>query len=1198
MTHPYSRQIYLFGGLKLQDERGVRQLQGEKLVSLLAYLILNPRSAQPREMLAQLLWPEARLKRVRPNLSNALYRLRNILGEDWLTIQRESVALKVDPGLWVDTWEFDRLSSSDREQALQQAVDLYTGDLLPELYDDWVLPERELRRNQFLLSLEKLGESYQERGELQAALQTFRRLILTEPLHEPAHLRYLQLLGRLHRFGEAFAHYDYLRQLLLSELGAEPMVQTRQVLRAIEGERALAAAPSDREEQTEFVGRIPERAAALQAVELALQGTGGILVVEGEAGIGKSRFLREVAAGARWRGALVLRGQASETPGASPFSPIAAALAPALTGPHREQLESLLSAETLAALAPLLPSGQPPTSRPITPADPQGRLFFNALDACGEALAQLFKPVLILDDLHWADRSLWEGLRALARGLTQGGALLMLAYRRPQIEATPGWEILQGWEYLGKLKAIALAPLDLEEVSQLVAERIPASPAEVLRLTGGSPLLISQWLAEPTAEQNSPPLSVARRLPGLSPPARAALECAAVLGDPFPYPLWLQASQVNPLTLASLSDELTAKQWLLLSTTGYSFAHGLIRQAIYQEINPARRAEIHSRAARAYQGLEPDNHRARAYHFDQAGLEPEAAQAYRQAGEQDLARFAFHEAQGALDRALALMPPERTPVRIDTALALARACETTGDYERQRLALKEVLIGARRLKDPTPLIRALLLQARAASLDNQFELASANLNEALELARQIQDKVIETETILCMGINAIQDYRSQAAEGYFAQALELAREIHNLSLEGLALKGLGGAARDLGTPHTALNWFEQALAIQVKTGDRPGEAGTRTNLLAVLFDMGAWDRLLATAEEALQMVTQQGNRHSAAFVRHMQSLAALNLGDTPKAHRYIQQAEQEFTALGNHQSAVMARLVSGLVAENEEHDEEAERLYRSALVAAESAGWEVESAFAQHDLGALYLHTGRLTEAIPLLESAHATWTARGETLLRAKSEAMLGLALIEKDERARAEELAQNCLEYFQGDVPTGEQPQAWLWALYRLLIGLNQESAAVEVIQAGYEELQRQASAISDPNLRNRFFYHVPMNRAILRAADKHANRRRVIEVSLAHVDAPLGRTLDKDEFVKVLWTVDAPEDEAFTVKSERRQHQLTRLLQEAERQGAAPTDSDLAKALGVSRRTILRDMQNLAEQFPALTTRKRKKKGQGSR
>ncbi len=83
---------------------------------------------------------------------------------------------------------------------LIKAVELYTSDLLPEIYEDWILAERELRRSQYLSALEAVSAHYEAQGKLQQALLYARRLILTEPLHEPAHQDYLRLLAGLKRF--------------------------------------------------------------------------------------------------------------------------------------------------------------------------------------------------------------------------------------------------------------------------------------------------------------------------------------------------------------------------------------------------------------------------------------------------------------------------------------------------------------------------------------------------------------------------------------------------------------------------------------------------------------------------------------------------------------------------------------------------------------------------------------------------------------------------------------------------------------------------------------------------------------------------------------------------------------------------------------------------------------------------------------
>jgi DNA-binding SARP family transcriptional activator/tetratricopeptide (TPR) repeat protein len=1184
-----ARRIYLFGSLRVQDGRGERHIKGEKSQNLLAFLTLHPRRPHRREQLADLLWPEAPPERVRRSFSDTLYRLHKNLGPGWLVIQGEAITLQVDAGLWVDVWEFERLAASEQGVDLQKAVDLYSGDLLPEIYADWILAERELRRSQYLAALETLAARLEAQGELRPALLTVRRLILAEPLHEPAHQAYLRLLGRLQRYGEAFAHYDYLRRLLKEELAAEPLAETRLAMQAIERERDLAAAPAVPEQLTPFVGRVRERAQGLAAVEAALEGRGGILAVEGEAGVGKSRLLGEIAAGARWRGATVLAGTACEVPGESPFAPLASALALFLNPSRAAQFESLLPGETLAALAPLYPAWRERTMLVALPTEEGRKRFHQALRLFGERLARLAPVILSLDDLQWADPALWESLEAFAQGFTPNGGLVMLAYRRPGIEGNLGWPFLQVWDRAGLLNTISLEPLSVEEVAQLAGVKTTADPGEIHALTGGSPFLIHEWLAEPRSGRPRSRFPAAQRLRSLPPPARAALESAAVLGKVIPYQLWAETAGLAPLALAGLSEELQAQRWLLPAAEGYAFAHDILRIAVYEEIGTADRRALHARAARA---LEPGNARARAFHLDQAGLAAPASAAYRQAGEQDLARFAFREAQFAFDRALQLLPPVLNVARVEIALALAQICETTGDRLRQRPALAEALTGAQQLGAGALQLQARLACGRAAISTDRFAEAETHLAAALDLAYATRDRAGETDAVFLQGVFSIRQGRWPEAREHYRRALGLARALGDPVREAQALRGLGTAAWDGGELQEAVQWFEQALAIQRRTGERTGEMLTQTNLLAVFHDLGAWDRLIRTAEELLPETEALGNRFNAAFIRHMQGLAAYALGDAATAQELFSQAGRDFEAVGDLRSAGLTRNTLGLIAEDEGNFEEAVRLYHEALSSAETLGASSEAAYAQHDLGALLLRLDRAQEAIARLEAARATWQEQGHALLRLKSEAFLGLALLAAGDRARAEALAASGREALQAGIPPGEQPQGWLWALHRLLAALEQPEAAGQALSSAYAELQRQARAIRDAALRHSFFERVPLNRAIVAAHDRLSASSRVISVSLARREAPLGRPLRPEEFITVRWTVEAPEDEAIEDKTVRRRQRLKRLLHEAEGQGAAPTDGDLAGALGVSRRTILRDLQAMGPESGGFPTRKRKK------
>lgn len=369
-------------------------------------------------------------------------------------------------------------------------------------------------------------------------------------------------------------------------------------------------------------------------------------------------------------------------------------------------------------------------------------------------------------------------------------------------------------------------------------------------------------------------------------------------------------------------------------------------------------------------------------------------------------------------------------------------------------------------------------------------------------------------------------------------------------------------------------------------GDRLGEMSTQSGIVATLYDLGAWDKLIAVANEILPQIDALGHRYNMAYIRHLQGLAFYSLGDFANARQQLLDAKKDLQALNI--STILVDSSLGLIAEGEGQDEEALRFYQKAL---DDTGQAEEKNTLKLDIGILLWKLERAKDAIPYLESVYAARQGINEDLAVLKCGAYFGSALLTLGEQTRAQELAENNWAIFQKGIPLGEQPQGWLWGFYQLLIALNKKESALEVLRASYAELQRQASAIGDAEMRRSFFARVPLNAEIIKAYDALNNTARVLTVSLARKDVPLGRSLRDDEYVSVQWTIHAPEDESITDKVERRQYRLKRLLAEASAQSAAPTDDDLAGALGVSRRTVLRDMQELAQNLSAPPTRKRK-------
>jgi len=513
---------------------------------------------------------------------------------------------------------------------------------------------------------------------------------------------------------------------------------------------------------------------------------------------------------------------------------------------------------------------------------------------------------------------------------------------------------------------------------------------------------------------------------------------------------------------------------------------------------------------------------------------------------------------------------------VETLLALAKACDVTGDRTRQKETLDEALSLAKALDDQSLQIQSAVQLGHWAARTGEHAEAAAILDAALVLAQASGDQSQELEIYQILGDLHLRMGDHRQAKELLTRALDLARRLDDQPQEGRALEGLAWVESHLGgSEETVRDLFQQALQVQRACGDRFGEARTLLNLFSAYQNQGAWDRMLAMADETLaaqrdiHFVLGEGIAHQAL------AMADYTLGAFVSARAHAAMARDRFESAGERLGVVIATNTLGQIDREIGHLKAAEAYHREALAQAEAIGSATFEAFSQQDLGFLLADQSRWTEAIPLLRQAIINWEQSGDPLAPLKCEAYLGLTLLGQDAsgRAEAESLAERgWVAYQQGDM-SGEEGHVWLWTLARLCRSLGQDSRANALVEAAYEEIQRQSRAILDHAMRARFFSEGPYNRAIVAAHDNLTGAIRQQRVTLARLGAP-------QEKVSIVWTVSGPEDEAVEDKAERRRLALSRLLREAKEQGAAPTDQELASALGVSRRTIIRDRKALAE------------------
>jgi DNA-binding SARP family transcriptional activator len=712
-------RVRLFGELEIElGGRPVTLPRSWRARSLLAWLAANP-GAHPRHRVASIFWPDVLDASARASLRNALWALRRELGEAAGAIEadREGVGLSAGEDVWVDLREFRRRANAGEFEA---AVDLYRGDLLPGLDDEWALELRERERERLGDVLEGLARAAEGRGELREAAGWARRRADLDPLGDDAGRELIRLLAAAGDSAGSLAAYEKLRQRLAAKLGVTPSAATRELVERVR--RSGAAEPTDaagggwrpgrgpfpspprlaRLARGPFVGRESQLARARSRWERVRDGAHGpeLLLITGEAGIGKSRLAAELAAEARSEGAVVLQGSTDSE---------------ALV-PHRAFVEGLghlvvscdaaLLRELLGPRAPDLARLIPEVERVLheatdSPVREDGTKRYIAFEAAAELLAGLSRqaPVLLLlDDLQWADKSTVALLRHVVESRPAARLLVAATYREEEVPA--GHALFDTLRELGKqgcVSRIALGGMRREEVAAMLAAIVGSPPREETAAavhveTGGNPFFVREVAmdmsedagrAEPGGDAASVPQSVREvvwsRLGRLEEGCRELLVDASVIGREFDLGVLAALAGGDAGEVAASLDEAAANGLIgedAAAADRFVFSHALVRRALLERVTAAHLRRLHARVAGAIEGLGEPGERATAeiaHHLCEAGdagdLERAVEYASR-AAEQAAFRLAYADAVDLYTRCMALLGGE-DPRRRELALKRA-----------------------------------------------------------------------------------------------------------------------------------------------------------------------------------------------------------------------------------------------------------------------------------------------------------------------------------------------------------------------------------------------------------------------------------------------------------------------------------------------------------------------------------------------
>jgi len=614
------------------------ELLWRKHLALLLYLARSPKRTRTREHLTGLLWGDKDESAARHSLNEALRVLRRTAGDAAIEGSGGQIHL-AEAAVRLDSEDLEHWVA---ERDWAKAVGIIAGEFLEGFavpgstdFEDWLAAERSYWCGRSVSALLGHAEARLADGNAEAALLTARRAEAFAPRSDAAVQLVLQALAVRGERAEAQAHYDDFAARLEREFCSTPSETTRLLAERIskaKGPRAPAqpAAGAERR-RAPLVGRARELAALLAHWERCEAGPlATALVIEGEAGSGKSRLLEELATRVRLRGATVALVRAVEADLAQPGSgvlglargglldaPGLPAAAPGVLAAFAAELPEW--ADRFAGVLGVEPGAAIPQALP--------RVLEAALDA-GALL-------LVVDDAQWLDSVSLLALFAALRDLRQRPLALILAcLPEPQREELDqlrhrlGHDVAGVCLQLGVLEEAALRELaawTLPHYDSIQLERITR---RVACDSAGFPLLAVELLSavaqgldvrEGSTAWPNPLQTLTQSLPGdlpdtvisalrvsfrrLSPPARETLVAAAILGDGATESLLERATGLERRELQPALDELEWQNWLEADGRGYGFVARLARQVIAQDmLTPGQRRRICGRIGLPVEG--------------------------------------------------------------------------------------------------------------------------------------------------------------------------------------------------------------------------------------------------------------------------------------------------------------------------------------------------------------------------------------------------------------------------------------------------------------------------------------------------------------------------------------------------------------------------------------------------------------------
>ncbi len=834
-----------------------------------------------------------------------------------------------------------------------------------------------------------------------------------------------------------------------------------------------------------LAGRRPEvETFDARLAEIAAGRPGGVILLTGRAGHGRTRLAEELRTRAQMEGLLVATGTCQEGAG----DPLDAAV------------------EVLTDLTPLSGEAPPPAlSRLLTGDQIQGEPApadrFQMMEAAARlvrAAARVAPLVVILEDLHAASQDLLDLAGHLARGASGSPVLVLLTARTPAADG-PLARLAEDLRQDADCALMELSPLDDRGCTSMIASLLATDdlPGEIgaalHQHTGGSPFLITEavqglldsgglqrgpdgaWrLAAEDLQRSRLPESPAEagllRLQELPGDERVILETLAVARTPLGWSTLARLlPEVSPQALeALLGREILAQDSTPDGVPAFRYSHAFVRDALYHRLareEPARVADLHGQVARLLSETDGPGASAApeiAQHLEAAGLPLEAAQQLLHAAERDESRLALEAACRRYRLAIDLLAAAG-----GSAADQARAWERVGDIHRRSGRPGEAAEAYTRAQavpvpgqDEAQQARLLHKRAIAAIVAGDSPGGRTLASEALSLARRSEDQVTVAACENAIGMSHARQGDHPLAEEHYRRALDLRRQLDRPGDLAGSLANVGMVAVFQGRLQEGRELLQEALATYKQAGDAAGAALAINNLGLVAAEEGRLQEARERLEEAYRAYEELASLRPAAQALLSLAQVLVCLGEFHKAVELSQEAAGHYRRLGMRREESHALQVLGDARRECWMLDAAVEAHERGLALARRAGDPAQEAFCLCALALDHLARGDREAAAQALQDADARPSSAGSTRLTRRLERGRALLDLARGETSRSLATLQRLIH-----TADQEQDQIELLEVHLLKIRAQLALGSFQGAEASLDALQAGKLARSFP-------------------------------------------------------------------------------------------------------------------------------------